>query len=426
MKKKGGVLNNVYLAMSVIGTAVEVVGKIIDNMKLCIGVGIVLVGLVIGSLVISYYKLQYLREQKESKLKRLDKRLADTKKAMLDKALSADMRDELQNEEAEYLSQRAETEDQYYVKKTEVRKRNKERLCTCGIAFAIIITANMHSISTYAKEYIDMIKNELTQAADGTVDHDEEGSQTDDITVSSSEEEDEKDIQERPNESEDAESIGSMVQGMSFYLDNPTLEWIPTPEMEAAIFYVPMNHPDIQNIVKLHVDQLLKTNLEDTYNDCLSSAEERLASDASKLETDFDNSRKLAKQYAAENNPTKWKEALRHSTDLDEIIDNRLELWKSNKRNGTLASLIANNYQDYALEYQNQKKSGYTILSYYIKTIIWAESELCYEDTNKKETFEYLKARYWDIATCQAIPEQYRDNAEAIYLEMGDYEDYMK
>lgn len=52
--------------------------------------------------------------------------------------------------------------------------------------------------------------------------------------------------------------------------------------------------------------------------------------------------------------------------------------------------------------------------------------ELSYEGTDKEEVFEYIKARYWDIATCSAIPEEYRNNAEAIYREMGKYEDYIK
>lgn len=213
---------------------------------------------------------------------------------------------------------------------------------------------------------------------------------------------------------------------MSFYIDDPTLEMIPTPEMIEAVFYVNEGDMNIQAIVKQHIQDLLDKKLKDTYNGCLSPAEERLADEASKLETAFDDSRKMVKYYAAENNYAKWREMLRHSTDLDEIIEKRLRLWKSQKRNGTIALLLANNYQDYALEYQNQNKSGYTILSYYMETIIWSELELGYEGTDKEEVFKYIKARYWDIATCQAISEEYRNNAEAIYRAMGKYEDYIK
>lgn len=428
MKKEGGILNNVYIWVSVIVTVGDCIGYFSNNIYVCIGASAVLVCLSIGSLGIKNRKLQSLTEKKARKLKRLDKEITNIKKAMLNKDISEIERDEMQEEEVNLLNEKTEAEDQYCQKETEIKQENKKRIHTCGITFLILLVSVVaHLIYTSQKEMTSTGQGEAEQGVYGGRDNEIwEKLQKKDTLADGSEGKDEIDLQEEYDESKESGSKGNIIYGMSFYLDDPTLERIPTPEMIEAVFYVNEDNRNIQAIVKQHMQNLLDKNLKDTYNGCLSSAEERLADEASTQETDFDNSRTMVRHYAAENNYAKWREKLRHSTDLDEIIEKRLRLWKSQKRNGTIASLLANNYQDYALEYQNQNKSGYTILSYYMEAIIWSELELSYEGTDKEEVFKYLKARYWDIATCQAILEEYRNNAEAIYREMGKYEDYIK
>lgn len=428
MKKEGGILSNVYIWVSVIVTVGDFIGRCSNNRYICIGAWVVLVCLSIESLVKKYRNMQCLREKRVRKLKHLDKRITNIKKEMLNKDISEIERVKMQEEEVNLLDEKEEAKDEYYKEKVAIIQESKKRLYTYGIAFLILLVIYVFPlIYTNVKEMASMGQGEFEQGVNGGMDNEDvETVQKEDTLADGSEGKDEADIQKEYDESEDSGSIGSIVYGMSFYLDDPTLVWIPTPEMIEAVFYVNEDPGNIQAIVKQHVQNLLNKNLKDTYNGCLSSAEERLADDAAKQETNFDNSREMVKHYAAESNYAKWREKLRHSTDLDDIIEKRLRLWKSQKRNGTLASLLANNYQDYALEYQNQYKSGYTILSYYMETIIWSELELSYEGTDKEEVFNYIKARYWDIVTCQAIPEEYRNNAEAIYREMGKYEDYIK
>lgn len=429
MKKEGGILSNVYIWVSVIVTVGDFIGYFSNNIYVRIGASAVLVCFSIGSLEIKNRKLQCLREQKARKMKRLDKEITNIKKAMLNKDISEIERDEIQEEEVNLLNEKTETEDRYCRKETEIKHENKKRIHTCGIAFLILSVLNVVAPLIYPsqKEMTSMSQGEAEQGVYGGRDNEIcEKLQKEDKLADGPEGKDEIDLQEEYDESKESESKGNIVYGMSFYLDDPTLESIPTPEMIEAVFYVNEDNRNRQAIVNQHMQNLLDQNLKDTYNGCLSPAEERLADEASTQETDFDDSRKLVRQYAAENNYAGWREKLRHSTDLDEIIEKRLRLWKSKKRNGTIASLLANNYQDYALEYQNQNKSGYTILSYYMEAIIWSELVLSYEGTDKEEVFKYLKARYWDIATCQAIPEKYRNHAEAIYCEMGQYEDYIK
>lgn len=428
MKKEGGILSNVYIWLSGIVTVGDFIGCFSNNIYVCIGASAALVCLLIKSLVTKNRELQRLREKKARKLKHLDKEITNTKKAMLNKDISEIERDEMQEEEVMLLNEKTAEEDQYCKKEAEIKQENKKRIYTCGIAFLILLVLNaVTSLISSQKEMTSMGQGGAGQEVYwGTGNEVCKEMEKEDTSADGSEGKDEIDPQEEYDESEESGSKGKIVSGMSFYLDDPTLKRIPTPEMIEAVFYVNEDDRNIQAIVKQHTQNLLDKNLKDTYNGCLSSAEERLAEEASTQETDFDNSRTMVRHYAAENNYAKWREKLKHSTDLDEIIEKRLRLWKSQKRNGTMASLLANNYQDYALEYQNQNKNGYTILSYYMETIIWSELELSYEGTDKEDVFKYLKARYWDIVTCQAIPEEYRNNAEAIYREMGQYEDYIK
>ncbi len=425
MKKKGGIISNAYKWLSGLVTVGECVGFFSDNKYMCIGVTIVLIFSAIGGLAIGCNKVHKIKGQKERVQLRLEKRYISVKKELLEEELTETEREHRRGEEVNLLQEKAEAQKKYSIEEKEIIREIKKRLLTYGVVFIIVLLMNAEPIHTWAKGFISLIQNEAEQGTTGVVPREDgESTQVEDRTADSLE--GEKDVQEGNDEADDLESNGVIVYGMTFYLDDSTLEWIPTPEMEEAVFYVDKDNIDIHDIVKQHMQNLIDKNLKDTYNGCLSPGEERLAASAADRETDFDDSREKVKQYAAEGNYAEWKKELKHSTYLDDIIKDRNELWKSGKQNSTLASLLANNNQDYALEYQNQGKSGYTILSYYLETIRWSELALSYEGADKNLIFDYTKARYWDIATCQAIPQTYRDNAEAIYLEMGEYEDYIK
>ena len=318
----------------------------------------------------------------------------------------------------------AAAKEQYFIEEAAIMQESKKRLLTYAAALGLLMVVNAEPIYTYAVSLIQNASEQGTTKNDGK--EDEESAQVEGKTADDSEGKGEKDVQEGSDKSNDLESSGVIVYGMTFYLDEPAQELVPTPEMEAAVFYVEVDDININDIVKQFIQNLMDKNLKDTYNGCLSQGEERLADGAAKHETFFDESRENVKYFAAEDNYEEWKKELMHSAYLDDIIEDRLELWDSGKCNGTIASLLANNYQDYALEYQNQGKSGYTILFYYMKTIIWSELALSYEGADREKIFNYIKERYWDIVTCQAIPKEYQNKAKAIYLEMGKYEDYIK
>ena len=424
MEKEGGTLNKVYIWLSVIVTVEDGIGRFLGHTYMCIGAAVALVLLTICSLAIKCNKIKKLKRKNEKKLLRLEERHACVERELLEEELTEIERKDKERDGAALLQDIAAAKRRYFTEEAVIIKESKKRLLAYGAAFALLLVVNAEPIYTYAINLTQNVSEQGTTKDDEK--EDEKSAQVENKTTDNSEGEGEKDVQEGKDKSDDLGCSGVIVYGMTFYLDDPTREWIPTPEMEEAVFYVDKDNIDIHDIVKQHMQNLIDKNLKDTYNGCLSPGEERLAASAAERETIFDNSREMVKQYAAEGNYTEWKKELRHSAYLDDIIKDRNELWDSGKRNSTLASLQANTDQDYALEYQNQGKSGYTILSYYLETIRWSELALSYEGADKKKIFNYIKARYWDIATCQAIPQKYRDNAEAIYLEMGEYEDYIK
>lgn len=201
MNKKGGILSNVYIWVSVIVTVGDFIGYFSNNIYVCIGAIAALVVLLIGSLAIKKRKLQYLREQKVRKLKHLDKEIINTKKAMLNKDISEIERDEMQEEEVNLLNEKTKAEDRYCKKETEIKQENKKRIYTCGIAFLILLVLNVVTplIHTNQTEMTGMGQVEAGQGVYGGRDNEVwEKLQKKDTLADGSEGKDEIDIKELP------------------------------------------------------------------------------------------------------------------------------------------------------------------------------------------------------------------------------------
>lgn len=287
--------------------------------------------------------------------------------------------------ENSYIDKRMKEIDNCIKEKELFSSKYKRLICICVAAFLIIGILNADTIYAYLVETADIV--------------------------------DEDEYMREYNSNDE------IIEGMSFYLENPDIiKDIPLEE-ERVIFYITQDE-DINAKIKNHVQQLLDADKVDTFSNNLSLEEAADVNDASCRETEFDIAKEAAKTYAKNNNYIMWKNSLMSSSKLDEILELRLSVWNSDKCGEEIASLIANNYQDYALEYQNQGKNGYTILYYYMQTIKWSEYALSYESRQERKHFYYIKGRYFDIMNCLSIPKEYRDSAELIYNAMGEYEDY--
>lgn len=424
MKKEGGIAKKVYRLLTGIIFIGDFVGLLVGNViirNIAIA-GLILITIV--ALAVKYVQLIYLNQCNDHRKRGINKRRREVRRALQDVAPAGEEHNYLQKKEWSLQDEKDSLEEWYEEEKSKLIKKSVETFVTSLIVLILILC--IEPIYTQAKELINVIFNGSDEKSEVSADQDETNYDTKEDDEDDFKGEDAGDVMEYVEEPVHPKRNEVIIAGMTFYLDDFTLKWIPTPEMEATVFYVEPDSLDINSTVTSHVEYYLNLNLEDTYNGQITPEEESLAMGASAREDIFDDSRKKVKEYAAENKYEEWRDEMMHSSYLDDIISDRLKIWNEGKENGTMASLLANNYQDYALEYQNQGGNGYTILSYYMESIIWSERALSYEDAVKKEIFNYIKARYWDIVTCQDIPEKYRNEADAIYQEMGEYEDYIE
>ncbi len=106
------------------------------------------------------------------------------------------------------------------------------------------------------------------------------------------------------------------------------------------------------------------------------------------------------------------------SSDLwEEIISGRQELFKTHP-NGSLAWLIANQMQTYALNYLKQTKNGDCVLYFYLESIKNTQDSLEFkmDIKSKHKRIKYLQSRYKDIAECEIINEDIQLKASKIYI----------
>ena len=124
-------------------------------------------------------------------------------------------------------------------------------------------------------------------------------------------------------------------------------------------------------------------------------------------------------EYYAEKEKDLYNNSLKYvSSDLlDEIIDGREELMKMYP-NGTLAWILANHKQKYALNYEEQTDNEKSILYFYMASIKDTQKslEFAMDSKTKMERIKYLQARYKDIAECSHINESICLLANLSYL----------
>lgn len=118
-----------------------------------------------------------------------------------------------------------------------------------------------------------------------------------------------------------------------------------------------------------------------------------------------------------------WKMKAPVSTTLDEIIEGKRAvartLQKNELDNYFVWWSLANDCQNYAIEYMNQTDKGEKITFYYLKSIYYCLQAL--EFQNDEEVSEmirnYVKERYRELLTINGIEEEYRKFAlEALEL----------
>lgn len=116
------------------------------------------------------------------------------------------------------------------------------------------------------------------------------------------------------------------------------------------------------------------------------------------------------------------------SEDLDEVIDTRRYVWNEGYRKYSIAWNLANNMQEYALQYLDIGGDYNTIKYYYYCSIDWCWKALNFKEIDEKtiiKTIGYIKMRYHDIMFVAPNNSDDKLRAEIIYSALSTIENRM-
>lgn len=211
---------------------------------------------------------------------------------------------------------------------------------------------------------------------------------------------------------------------MNFVLDDPQKIRDPANNDPEEVFYIQENSQNPLEDVRNHLNQCADGKIDIQVDlECQSQIEEGVLgayNEAILQETEFKEQEERAKELLQQNNYQRWVTELPHSKTLDYIIDCRKYAWKNGMQSSALAFSLANNYQEYALEYGCQERDPETMLCLYMDSIKWCELALIRNPDDVKMQ-KYLMTRYKDIMGSGRIPKLYREKADRVYRAMEIY-----
>lgn len=236
---------------------------------------------------------------------------------------------------------------------------------------------------------------------------------------------------EQEDESDEVIEIDSAIR---FILDDEQLEKEFTEELRQGIFFLYDTMDKEQSYEKVR-NRFLEMTSDDTETDVSEGKNvsyETLLERSSSMEADFIKGEELTQKYAKQKDQEKWKESLQHSGTLQEIIDNRIQVWDAGRRTADLAFLIANNYQKLALECQNQDVDTEVVMAYYAESILWTENAIQYSLADKSKIdryYDYVMQRYHDLRDLLSKKSFFSENrkqAQTMYQLLKDHkEDFL-
>ena len=386
-----------------------------------------IISVILGYIIISFIILCSLKVKIKRYSKEIDK--------LLDKIMELKKFDTIDDEKKkEKKKKKKEKKEIQYEGKKEVRKslrKDLRKACTnfkiAMAVLAIFIVANVKPIFVLAHEAIKTIEVLINDLGEKDEKNTSESEQQEASVSSESTEQEE---QEEPKESA---SSGQEKQEKPISAESEELKESVLPEsIESeklneqkrnwAIFILeyPERYPKISddNFEKLY-DSLFYINNEEmgeaiiediaiwisrcTPNTPLDNA----VSKSGRSPQYYSN---IEVQFFNENGENL------SSRLMDEVIEGREELFDSNP-NGTLAWMLANSYQAYALNYLKQSDDAKSILYLYMKSIENTQKSLDFNMSieSKIEKINYIKLRYKDIGDCEILDSEVRLKAYEIY-----------
>ncbi len=270
--------------------------------------------------------------------------------------------------------------------------------------FVVFLLPGCKPIKTVAKEFMKTTITYFSETKENPKEQDE--------SVQSNPKEQDESIQSDSKEQDESVQSDPKEQGekwIKFSLEYPDcfpLNNEQRKEFENLCYCLFYN--DSNNL-----NEVIKSDINIWMNSCKKNV---------KLDEAITSSGRSTEYYSnIEKNFTNEDGVLLSSDLLDQVIKGRMELYGLYP-NWTLAWLLANHMQTYALNYLYQTSSADSILYFYLESIKYTQESLDFDmDVEKKyEQIRYLHSRYKDIAECRVLDENIRTKASEIDASMQE------
>lgn len=203
-----------------------------------------------------------------------------------------------------------------------------------------------------------------------------------------------------------------------FILDEPDRNPILSQEIELQVFFE-FNEENLEVIILEYITKISNYNFVGIDYNLVVNSDNKKFSSYSQQEDIFKANVQNAKGYIYLDD---WYNIAPHSSLLDSIINGRIKLNEVEQNNVygcyKVWWTLANDYQYYAQEYENQTSNKQAVLYYYSMSIYCCMQAMRYDisQTDYNRTFHYMIMRYHDIYRYESIiPDKYKKQSEKIY-----------
>lgn len=203
-----------------------------------------------------------------------------------------------------------------------------------------------------------------------------------------------------------------------FILDDADGEYRISANIDEMIFFWGIYEEELDELIKEFVANLLDMKKSNVEVSNLMSKDGKTAWDYQNAEKRFENRISETKDISTYE---EWSKEAPHSSELDEIIAGRELLGTSHvgdgKGNSEIWWNLANDYQKYATEFEEQTENEEAILYYYSMSIYSCIEALQYDISSEEQRMilNYMRGRYEDLCYYKStIPIEYKKRAEQI------------
>jgi len=197
---------------------------------------------------------------------------------------------------------------------------------------------------------------------------------------------------------EDVMITADMVADISFCLNEAVIPELEEHDVQRIFYGL---YQDGAEVVGNHISEI-KNAKKVRGTGKLTESEKSMLDEASTAEMNFKNDVEDAKAYKSKQLMKEWQETVPSVSDYkNDVMKNRIIVVDTEKADGDICFLIANDFQYIGDEYKEQDGDYKAVIYHWGQAIIYTEESLSFENISEEDwekRYGYLKMRYKDIA----------------------------